>query len=399
MLIRENTTKSSTSIIISYLIIASLLCVFPTETMLAQSISSENDEGSAFQKIALGISSGSQALIGLDAATNLSRNINLKLGYYFLNFNFAPPDIDASRFGLGKKTLLVDSKLSLNTIGILAEFMPFSSNKLRLVGGLMVGLDDGVEVAMRFKDDFQFNDYLIKAEEIGTINVKYFTETALYPYLGIGFGRSIPDRRVSINLEVGTYLRGRPQFEFSGSGLLEDNEHLAEPLEEALKSWQWHPNASIRIAFRLSRQSNDPDILEENDEFDITPPSREQQVSIPLSEQQESFDTPSRRSENLEEVKANSAYLELNGTVFNQQNGEQVDYIFVNVYKLMDGKPKELIRTGRFMQGTFKIPLEKGHRYEFRLEHHLFQVLENEVDLTNPFVDEKLDLNFTLEPR
>lgn len=355
--------------------------------------------------VSVGVSTGTHALLGIDAAVEVNRLFNARLGYHHLRFMVDAFRISASDFGFSDQSLLIDSEVSLTTFGLLAEFTPTVQKNLRVVGGVMTGFNNSIDVVMRFQDSYALNDYIIAPEQLGTIRAKYSNRSAIYPYLGIGVGRSVPRNKLSFSADFGAFMRGRPKIAVNSDGLLAGNEHIGPILENSLRAWRWHPNVSLRIAYRINfrkgyTKEDFSDFNAAEEELVAAPEtgSTEEPTASPLASEESKNQVPTPASTSRENTTKSSPYISIEGSVFAENGTEPLDYIFVHVYLQKDGAKGALERTGRHLNGRFKIGLAKDQSYILEFEHHLYQKLSSKIRLDDE-TSAQLKKDFYLTPK
>ncbi len=382
----------------------SALCTFAFYPIPLNSQDTTNIENSPilpFRNFSIGLSTGSHAIIGADVTTRINDRFNARIGYAHLQFSVDAYRLNAEDLGFSNQTLLIDSDLSLSTFGIFGEFMPTTNRKIRIVGGIVSGLNDGISVNVRFRDNIQLNDYTVSTEQIGYLDAYYSTRSSIYPYLGAGYGRSISAKKIAVNFDLGVYFRGKPQIKVASAGLLSNNEHIGPILEDGLKTWQWHPNVGLRISYRLDMNKSVK--VSGEDEFYVKENEEEKSIasvkSVTKEEQPatDSIRTPKPIAAPIVD-NSNAPYLTFQGTAIDIGSTDPLDYIFIHVYKVVPGVPNELVRTGRFLNGEFRIALQQGYNYVFNLEHHLYEKLKEEININVDVSEPVISKNFQLKP-
>ena len=137
------------------------------------------------------------------------------------------------------------------------------------------------------------------------------------------------------------------------------------------KSMHWHTGINYtfgRIFERAFQVSTD----ETPDFWD-----RPEKLAVEASNNQ------SFKIDNTRETEASSPFFLLIGDVRNRTDGRPIDQINMDVYQLTDHGEKELVRTGRFPDGTFKIRLQAGKRYELFIEKAGFEASNFPIDIQN----------------
>ena len=339
--------------------------------------------------LALGLSAGSQALVGLDLTYRLNEWLEVRGGYNYLQLSASNLEVNAADLGFADQTVLVDAEVNLSTIGIVFGFSPGAKNVIRFMGGALLGVDNSITTTIHFRDRFRLNDYDLEPERVGEIEGVYTTRSSVFPYAGVGIGRSIPRRKLGFGIEAGAYYRGAPRIDINGSGLLEDNAHNGPVLEENLSSLKWHPNISLRLAYRLS--SNDGMASDGYDQslLHSSPVTSYEKISKEEKDQTKTNDDNSSGS---------YPYVIFEGRALSEDSKVPLDHVYLNVYEIKDGDKRELVRTGRFPGGSFTVGLERGSTYEFSLEHVDFQSIIKEVSVEKRSKDKSMQETFLLKP-
>jgi hypothetical protein len=71
------------------------------------------------------------------------------------------------------------------------------------------------------------------------------------PYLGLGLGRIVPWKRLSVGLDAGAYFRGKPKTELNATGLLKTNENNQQTLQNNLENKRIWPALNLRVGLRF----------------------------------------------------------------------------------------------------------------------------------------------------
>ena len=100
-------------------------------------------------------------------------------------------------------------------------------------------------------DSLDFEDITISPDEVGFIKGDVSFENMISPYVGIGFGRAVPQRRVGISLDIGAYYKGSPDVMLEATNLLRNNVNNEQTIEDAISFIQWWPVVSLRLAVKL----------------------------------------------------------------------------------------------------------------------------------------------------
>ncbi len=303
-------------------------------------------------------------------------------------FNF-----NASSLGFSGQNLILDSEMDLSTLSLIADFPVNKRETFRLMGGLMINLNNYISVQGRFADGIAVNDYVISPERIGAININYSTGAAVYPFFGLGFGRALAARRLSFALETGIMVRGRPDIEFKSTGLLHDNAHNGPVLSENFKSVRVHPSVSLRLAYRINLPKNWWGPRPETTFSTETPAPATDMAEEPQA-------TPAAEEAAAEPADAppanTSPYVVLHGIAIDAGTKEPLERIYVDLYEINPDGSKSLARTGPYPSAKFTLGLEPGSTYELKLIGAGYQPFTKILRVQSSGGD--VNQNFLLEP-
>ena len=189
--------------------------------------------------------------------------------------------------------------LNFSNFKLMLEYYPTNSSYFHFTAGVMIGngewmsisaqadpevwkvYEDAVkanniykEIQQTMKDDYGIDitpvenleniakvnvgkdTYHLKAESGGRLDTK-LTIKKVKPYIGIGFGSSIPTkRRLGFQMEIGAYYQGKPTFE--GATKPEENydasafnNRLVDEIVDDLVYLRWYPQLSFRFTGRI----------------------------------------------------------------------------------------------------------------------------------------------------
>jgi hypothetical protein len=200
---------------------------------------------------AIGLSAGSNALFGFDVACSVHPLFNVRFGYNYLDLSYKDltPILKAVELPaeLGGEVMMAQSHLTLT-----AEFTPTRSKIWRLaVGGVFFPKNE-ISGTVFYTRDLALNDLVISASEVGSMKGTYTTASKIAPYIGIGLGRTVPKKRVGLNVDLGGIYKGEPQLDIQATGLLKGNESNEAILNRNFKPLTWYPVAQLRLAIKLN---------------------------------------------------------------------------------------------------------------------------------------------------
>jgi hypothetical protein len=150
---------------------------------------------------------------------------------------------------LSGANLLVDVTAKLDHIDLIADFHPFK-NAFRVSAGLGIFSGNQIKVTAALLDTSQFGEITFYPEDIGSLGLDWVLNTA-NPYIGLGFGRAAPRKRIGLGLDLGTYYTGPPKPEILATGMVTKTSEQSATLQENLKTFRWLPVLSFRLAVAL----------------------------------------------------------------------------------------------------------------------------------------------------
>ena len=165
-----------------------------------------------------------------------------------LEGSFLPLSLNNYEYTIGTSKLLVNSTINLGSIGLYFDWHPFS-NAFKLTGGLAYMFTSLSGNAM-FKDSVLQGELKISPNSIGNIEVKIKT-MPIVPYLGLGFGRSIPKTRLNVGFDLGAYYINAPLLTFKCTGMLEPTSDQEKLLNDNLSVNKLLPVIRLNLNIKL----------------------------------------------------------------------------------------------------------------------------------------------------
>lgn len=191
------------------------------------------------ESVALAAKAGTTG-IGLEAGFRLTESINLRLGYYGLDYG-----TDLEEDGIE-----YDGDLRLRNAALFADWHPFRGS-FRLSSGV---IQSGNEFIGSAEDELEVGDNTYQGSVEATVDW-----AGLAPYLGIGFGNALHGSRWSLSLDLGVMFTGAPGVRLDGEvndpsleeAFREDLAREEEALREELADAKYYPVVSLGIAYRF----------------------------------------------------------------------------------------------------------------------------------------------------
>ena len=197
------------------------------------------------KKNAFAISVGSPGL-GLEYARKISPKLNAKVVWHTFKLeDFEKEDLEIKDDVVD---LLATIESSIIDLGI--EYLPFKNSSFKLTTGLGILSKVNANALITYTEDVKYGDITITKENIGEINAD-ITWSGVAPYLGFGFGRAIPKKKIGFGVEFGTYFTSSPDVELTATNLLSPTSNQKENLKEALDTFKFIPRIQIRLAYKF----------------------------------------------------------------------------------------------------------------------------------------------------
>ncbi|MBL7813444.1 MAG: hypothetical protein JNL70_00465 [Saprospiraceae bacterium] len=240
------------------------LSFFSFSTVFAQNATlpavPESAEPKPKKEMSVGLNVGVVNGIGIDLSYKFAKHWAGRIAYNYANYtkNDYVYDIVSTNPDGTKNTQKVsfDAGVKFSNVAMNVEFMPGEKGRFKLIGGLSVFPSNKIIASGEMISTFKFNDMQLNPEDlgsgIGTIGFK----SKVSPFLGMGFGRTFPRKRVNVSMDLGAYYKGNyaVDIDVTPGALLEENESNAAILERNLNAKFVHkvfPVLNFRLAYRL----------------------------------------------------------------------------------------------------------------------------------------------------
>ncbi len=238
-----------------------LLLIFATTLPSVQAKASNSVDSTLIvtkRKTSIGLQAGSngfgfQLAQGFATKKNLSFRINAH--YFRLPLNNDVITIDGKAILLGGNygkgfRLNLNGEALLQSANMALDFHPFN-NSLRLFGG--VGLMySKIDFTATPSDSLRQGDVSLSPDEQGNIYFLLKTQRVC-PFIGVGFGRIFPNKRVNFSADFGTYYIGSPKLRFYTTGMLEPTSAEESKLRNNLKNYYLLPYLTLSINIKISK--------------------------------------------------------------------------------------------------------------------------------------------------
>ena len=225
--------------------------VIASDTLNPQSLKKEMAIG-----LNLGISNG----VGVDFAYRLAKHWTGRIAYNYADYTKKDYTYDiTSTSSDGTKTIQkvsFDAGVKLSNLALNMEFTPGTKGRFKLIGGLSYFPTNEFTVSGEMASTIKFNDVVLNPEDLGSGIVTIGYKQKIAPFIGLGFGRTFPRKRINVSFDMGSYYKGdyKVAINVNPGALLEENESNAAILERNLNQ-KWNqkllPVFNFRIGYRL----------------------------------------------------------------------------------------------------------------------------------------------------
>lgn len=200
-----------------------------------------NPDTQTNRKNAIGVSFGTG--YGFDYSRTLKQN---KV-YLQASFNTLATSINGLEQEINGEDMVVDTKIDFENIDIKLSFHPFS-NAFKLVGGVGFFSSSNLNLFTTFKNNITVGDVVFNAEDSGNLDID-FNWSKTSPYVGMGFGRAVANKRLGFSFDFGSYISSSPEITLIATGVLEDTQDQETLLNESFESFKFIPYASFRLSY------------------------------------------------------------------------------------------------------------------------------------------------------
>lgn len=194
---------------------------------------------------AFAISFGSPGT-GLEYAKKFSSKLNAKVAWHFFNLK----DFGRENISLNGSTVDVLANLKVSIIDLGIEYLPFNNSSFKISTGL--GLLSNVKAGgvLTYTESVTIGSIIISKQDVGEI-ASDITWSGIAPYIGIGFGRAVPKRKVELGIEFGAYFASSPNVDLTATELLAPTASQQEYLQESLEGYRFIPRIQFKLAHKF----------------------------------------------------------------------------------------------------------------------------------------------------
>ncbi len=179
------------------------------------------DEMGFFNHVSIGVSAGTDG-IGIDLGAPLGTHFATRVGVSFFPSVKYKFDVNAGSNNAGifvKDKVDLEGKLDMTNFKLLFDYYPSLNSSFRITAGAFIGADKIISVyndgpfianpAYYGTAGVKLGDYRITSDAQGNVSAD-LKVNKFKPYLGIGFGRAVPRKRIGLAFDLGVQFWGSP---------------------------------------------------------------------------------------------------------------------------------------------------------------------------------------------
>lgn len=224
-----------------------LLCfltIFSATSAQELETNSESPIPSVECKNSLGIHGGFPGF-GLDYGRNLNQTLMLRAQVNYLSLA-----VKNYPYRFSNQDFIINAEIKFINFDVLLDYHPLNTSSFKLTAGVGYFIDQVVSSTVGMSGDVNFNDLSYTPEQVGMLGItnSWFS---FAPYGGVGFGRTVPKKKVGFGIELGTYYVGRPNPTIIATGMLIDNKDNEQQLKENLSEYRWIPVLKMRFSVKI----------------------------------------------------------------------------------------------------------------------------------------------------
>jgi len=222
------------------------MCLLFVATMFlcGTTIAQTPSEGGAFENFGASLKFGAMYGPGIDFSTSLHPNLKARVGFSYLGYDAADV-IDIS----GDEDL-EQGKLNFTNANLLFDYYPMAGGLFHITAGAFIGSNKIVIEGNGF-DPFSLNDYVIIPDANGYFKGNVTFGGTFKPYLGIGIGRTIPNKRVGFKFEMGVVYQGKTKVDSDYLNMSMKPDDVDDVVDIPLLESKIWPSATLSLVFLL----------------------------------------------------------------------------------------------------------------------------------------------------
>lgn len=205
----------------------------------------------AFEHGAIALDVGTTG-IGLSVAVPLHSSVAVRAGVGALPFSFRYTynGLDPAPEQFSSTDVLLHAKINMLNSLLLFDYFPSRNSSFFLTAGIYAGQNRMIQISGQSTEPIQIGDLIVTPDEVGRVE-GWMKIHAVKPYVGIGFGRTLPESRFGFKFELGALFIGTPTIQSNRlSSLVEVGEEVTG-INRFLTRFKVYPKLSFQINYRI----------------------------------------------------------------------------------------------------------------------------------------------------
>lgn len=128
-------------------------------------------------------------------------------------------------------------------------FGDYERNRLFVRAGAAFREDPTYFGSTSFWDKFEFGDFVLTDDQIGSVNMK-ITTNKIQPFAGVGYN-IINSYRFAVSAEAGSFYHGTPSMKVTATGILQSNEMNEARLNEIVSTVKFLPYLRLEAGIKF----------------------------------------------------------------------------------------------------------------------------------------------------
>ncbi|MFY8019667.1 MAG: hypothetical protein ACOVP1_00665 [Bacteroidia bacterium] len=189
--------------------------------------------------------SGGTLGAGIGIHKGLSPHFAIRASYFSGNLN------QKAETSFGSDAVSLDANIKVGAVGLFLDMHPSKYSSFHFRTGLVYNFNNyQVDITPKGNQNYGFIEYT--PAQVGTIT--FDIKGANYaPYLGIGFGRAIPKRRLGFGFDMGAFYHGDPitQLNCTGTFVPSNTPENQALLQKAFEGYNFYPFLNFNLSLLI----------------------------------------------------------------------------------------------------------------------------------------------------
>jgi hypothetical protein len=147
------------------------------------------------------------------------------------------------------------AKVEMFNGNLMLDFFPVKDSRFHLTAGLLIGSDRIITVTghTEYNEPIEIGDIWISPNDLGDVSAWIQTKS-VKPYLGLGFGRTIPRTRIGFKFELGGVFQGTPTIKTDNATVnsgIEDSKDMNDLNRYLQDYFKVYPVLKFNLTYRI----------------------------------------------------------------------------------------------------------------------------------------------------